>query len=103
MTAPTGTIYPGDPVTITGTATNVRPKKDVHYTWTSDSGTVAGDSNVASIDTKTLAAGTYTVKGHIEQGKKPGEFADCTVPFTVTAFQPPTHLLLGKPEHPQCG
>ena len=90
VTAPTGTIYPGDPVTITGTATNLRPKKDAHYTWTSDGGTVSGDSNVAAIDTKTLSAGTYTVKGHIEQGKKPGEFADCTTPFTITAFQPPT-------------
>ena len=90
VTAPTGTIYPGDPVTITGTATNLRPKKDAHYTWTSDGGTVSGESNVAAIDTKTLSAGTYTVKGHIEQGKKPGEFADCTTPFTVTAFQPPT-------------
>jgi hypothetical protein len=90
VTAPTGAIYPGDPVTITGTATNLRPKKDAHYTWTSDGGTVSGDSNVAAIDTKTLSAGSYTVKGHIEQGKKPGEFADCTTPFTVTAFQPPT-------------
>ena len=90
VTAPTGTIYPGDPVTVTGTATNLRPKKDVHYKWTSDSGTVSGDSNVAAIDTKTVAAGTYTVKGHIEQGPKPGEFADCTTQFTVTAFQPPT-------------
>jgi hypothetical protein len=90
VTAPTGTIYPGDPVTVTGTATNLRPKKDAHYTWTSDGGTVSGDSNVAAIDTKTLSAGSYTVKGHIEQGKKPGEFADCTTPFTITAFQPPT-------------
>jgi hypothetical protein len=90
VTAPTGTIYPGDPVTITGTATDLRPKKNVTYKWTSDSGVVSGDSNVASIDTKTLAAGTYTVKGHIEQGPKPGEFADCTAPFTVTAFEPPT-------------
>ena len=90
VTAPTGEIYPGDPVTITGTATNLRPKKDAHYTWTSDGGTVSGESNVAAVDTKTLSAGTYTVKGHIEQGKKPGEFADCSVPFTVTAFQPPT-------------
>jgi len=90
VTAPTGTIYPGDPVTVTGTATNLRPKKDVHYTWTSDGGTVSGESNVASIDTKTLSAGTYTVKGHVEQGPKPGWFADCTAAFTVTAFQPPT-------------
>jgi hypothetical protein len=90
VTAPTGTIYPGDPVTVTGTSTNLRPKKNVNYKWTSDSGAVSGDSNVAAIDTKTLAAGNYTVKGHIEQGPKPGEFADCTTQFTVTAFQPPT-------------
>ena len=90
VTAPTGAIYPGDPVTITGTATNLLPKKDAHYTWTSDGGTVSGESNVAAVDTKTLSAGTYTVKGHIEQGKKPGQFADCSAPFTITAFQPPT-------------
>jgi hypothetical protein len=91
VTAPTGTIYPGDPVTITGTATNVLPKKVPTYSWTADSGvTVSGTSNVASVDTKTLAPGTYTVKGHVEDGKKPGRFADCSVPFTVTQFQPPT-------------
>ncbi len=42
VTAPTGTIYPGDPVTITGTATNLNPKKDAHYKWTSDGGTSLG-------------------------------------------------------------
>jgi hypothetical protein len=90
VTAPTGTIYPGDAVTVTGTPTNLLPKKDPTYTWTSDAGPVSGTSSVASIDTKTLAAGSYTVKGHVSQGMKPGQFADCSVPFTVTAFQPPT-------------
>ncbi len=90
VTAPTGTIYPGDPVTITGTATNLRPKKNVNYKWTSDSGPASGNSNVAAIDTKNLNAGTYTVRGHIEQGTKAGESADCTTHFTVTAFEPPT-------------
>ncbi len=90
VTAPTGAIYPGDPVTITGTATDLRAKKPATYKWSADGGTVTGDSNVASVDTKTLAAGTYTVKGHVEQGPKPGMFADCTTPFTVKAFDPPT-------------
>jgi hypothetical protein len=90
VTAPTGTIYPGDVVTITGTPTNLMPKKDASYSWTSDAGPVSGTSSTASIDTKTLSAGNYTVKGHISQGAKPGQFADCSVPFTVTAFQPPT-------------
>jgi hypothetical protein len=87
---PTGTIYPGDPVTVTGTATNLMPKKEPTYTWNSDSGPVAGTSNVGNIDTKSLAPGTYTVKGHVSEGTKPGQFADCSVPFTITAFQPPT-------------
>jgi len=65
-------------------------KKPVTYTWTSDGGPVSGTSSVASVDTKTLAAGTYTVKGHVSQGMKPGQFADCSAQFTVTAFQPPT-------------
>ncbi|MDE1162426.1 MAG: hypothetical protein PW792_10855 [Acidobacteriaceae bacterium] len=90
VTAPTGTIYPGDVITVTGTGTNLNPKKDAAYTWTSDAGSVSGTSNVASVDTKTLSAGTYTVKGHISQGQKPGQFADCSTTFTVTAFQPPT-------------
>jgi outer membrane protein OmpA-like peptidoglycan-associated protein len=90
VTAPTGTIYPGDVVTVTGTAGMVIEKKPVSYTWTSDGGPVAGSANVASVDTKTFAAGTYTVKGHVSQGMKPGQFADCSVQFTVTAFAPPT-------------
>ena len=90
VTAPTGTIYPGDVVTVTGTATNLNPKKAPAYTWTSDGGTVSGTENVASVDTKPLSAGSYTVKGHVSQGAKPGEMADCSAQFTVTAFQPPT-------------
>jgi hypothetical protein len=90
VTAPTGTIYPGDVVTVTGTAGMLNDKKPVTYTWTSDSGPVSSTSNVAAVDTKTLSAGTYTVKGHLSQGMKPGQFADCSAQFTVTAFAPPT-------------
>ena len=90
VTAPTGTIYPGDAVTVTGTAMNLNPKKDASYTWTSDGGTVSGTSNVAAVNTSTLSAGSYTVKGHVSQGNKPGQMADCSAQFTVTAFAPPT-------------
>jgi outer membrane protein OmpA-like peptidoglycan-associated protein len=43
-----------------------------------------------TVDTKALNPGTYTVKGHVEEGKKPGQFADCSATVTVTQFQPPT-------------
>ena len=90
VTAPTGTIYPGDQITITGTATNLQPKKTATYSWTSDAGAITSTSTTATIDTKTLAAGTYTVKGHVSEGTKPGEFADCSATVTVTAIEPPT-------------
>ena len=57
VTAPTGDIYPGDQVTVTGTATNVDPKKTASYSWSVDSGgNREHTSNVVTIDTKTLAA-----------------------------------------------
>jgi hypothetical protein len=85
------TVFPGDPVTVTGTPANLNPKKTATYTWSADQGvTVSGTSSTGNIDTKTLAPGTYNVKGHITEGKKPGEMADCTASFTVKAFEPPT-------------
>ena len=82
--------YPGDPITITGTASNLNPKKNPTYTWAADGGTISGTSNTATIDTKTAAPGTYTVKGHIAEGTKPGESTDCTASYTIKAFEPPT-------------
>ena len=84
VAAPT-TVFPGDPVTVTGTAANLNPKKTPTYNWTSDGGTVSGTSNVANVDTKTLSAGTYTVKGHVSEGTKPGMMADCSAQFMVRA------------------
>jgi outer membrane protein OmpA-like peptidoglycan-associated protein len=83
-------LYPGDPLTVTGTASNLNPKKTATYVWTGDGLKVTGNNNVATVDTSTLAAGTYTVKGHVSEGNKPGQMADCAAPFTVMAIQPPT-------------
>ena len=84
------TVFPGDPITVTGTALNLDPKKTATYTWTSDGGTISGSSSTANVDTKTAAPGTYTVKGHVSEGAKPGQMADCSAQFTVKAFEPPT-------------
>ena len=83
-------VYPGDPVTATGTAVNLNPKKTATYTWTSTSGPISGTSSTANIDTKGVAPGTYTVKGHVSEGAKPGMMADCSADFTVKPFDPPT-------------
>ena len=83
-------IYPGDPITVTGTALNLNPKKNPTYKWTSTGGTIAGTTATANVDTKGIAPGTYTVKGNISEGTKPGQFADCSGDFTVKPFEPPT-------------
>jgi hypothetical protein len=84
-------VYPGDPVTITGTPTNLNPKKNPTYTWTGNNGVkVTGDSTTANVDTNGLNPGSYTVTGHVSQGQKPGQFADCTANFEVKQFEPPT-------------
>jgi hypothetical protein len=83
------TGYPGDPITVTGTAMNLNPKKTATYTWSSTGGTISGTSSTANIDTKTAAPGTYTVTGHVTEGAKPGQSADCTAQFTVKPFDPP--------------
>jgi outer membrane protein OmpA-like peptidoglycan-associated protein len=84
------TVYPGDPLTVTGTALNLNPKKTATYSWTSTGGVVSGTSSTASVDTKDAAPGTYSVKGHVSEGTKPGMMADCSADFTVKAFEPPT-------------
>jgi len=90
VTVPTGTIYPGDIVTISGTPAGLNPKKAASYTWAAEGIPVSGTSDVVSVNTKSLAPGSYTVHGHVAQGSRPYEIADCSTQFTVAAFQPPT-------------
>lgn len=83
-------VYPGDPVTVTGNAQNLNPKKTPTYSWTSTGGKVSGTSNVANVDTAGLNPGTYTVTGHVTEGPKAGQSADANASFTVKPFEPPT-------------
>ena len=87
--APTA-VFPGEPVTITGNATNLNPKKTATYSWSGQGVTVSGTSSTGNVDTGSLAPGSYTVTGHVTEGVKPGQAADCTAQFTVKAFEPPT-------------
>jgi outer membrane protein OmpA-like peptidoglycan-associated protein len=82
--------FAGDPITVTGTAMNINPKKTAVYSWTSDGGKISGTSNVANVDTNGMNPGTYNVKGNVSEGKKAGEFADCAATFTINQPLPPT-------------
>ena len=95
--------YPGDPITVTGTALNLNPKKTPTYTWNSSGGAISGTSTTANITTATAAPGTYTVTGHVTEGPKPGQSADCTAQFTINAFQPPTISCSASPSSVNSG
>ncbi|MBT9330678.1 OmpA family protein [Paracidobacterium acidisoli] len=90
-------VFPGDQITITGTASNLNPKKTATYSWTGQGLTVSSTSNTATIDTGSLAAGSYTVTGHVTEGAKAGQSADCTSQFTVKQFEPPTVSCVANP------
>lgn len=97
-------VYPGDPVTVTGTATNLNPKKTATYSWTANNGAnVSGNASTGSIDTANLAPGTYTITGHVSEGQKVGQFADCTATLTVKQFEPPTISCSANPTTVQPG
>jgi outer membrane protein OmpA-like peptidoglycan-associated protein len=90
-------VFPGEQVTITGTATNLNPKKTASYSWTGQGVNVGGTNPTATIDTGTLQPGSYTVTGHVTEGPKAGQSADCTAQFTVKQFEPPTVSCTANP------
>jgi outer membrane protein OmpA-like peptidoglycan-associated protein len=83
-------VFPGGAIAASGTAVNLDPAKVAVYTWAVDGGTVAGVASTAKIDTTGIAPGAYTLKGHVSEGDKPGENADCTAPYAVKPYPPPT-------------
>jgi hypothetical protein len=88
------TVYPGTDVTVTCTPGNLNPKMNAVYSY---SGAGAkGNGTTATVDTSSLAPGSYTVQGAVKEGKKgkegvkPWEAANGSTTFTVKAFEPPT-------------
>ncbi len=91
------TVYPGGAVTVTGTASNLNPKKTAKYSWMGQGLTVNSSTSSATIDTANLQPGTYKVAGHVTEGNKPGQSADCAASFTVKQFEPPTLSCTASP------
>ena len=88
------TVFPGDPVTVTATASGLNPKENAVYSWSGDG--VSGTGTTATVATGSLAPGSYTVKCGVKEGKpgkeglKPWQVADASTTFTVKDFEPPT-------------
>jgi hypothetical protein len=90
-------VFPGDPVTITATASNLDLKKKATYTWTTSGGHITGTDATATVTTAGLAPGDYTVSGHVSEGIRPGQQASCTAGFRVHAYEPPTITCSANP------
>jgi hypothetical protein len=90
-------VFPGDPVTVTATATNLEAKKKLSYTWTASGGELTNNDTTANINTAGLAPGDYTVSGHVTEGKRPGESANCTAGFRIHNPAPPTIACSANP------
>ncbi len=96
-------VFPGEQVTVTGTASNLDPKKKETYSWSGQGLTVSGTTATTTIDTGTLQPGSYTVSGHVGEGVKAGQSADCTTQFTVKQFEPPSVSCTANPSSVQPG
>ena len=90
-------VFPGAPVTVTAAPPSVDRKGTTTYRWSGQGFTVTGSGPTATINTSGLAPGEYRVEGHVTEGAKPGESADCTVAFTVKAYEPPTISCISNP------
>ena len=89
-TADPGNPLSGDPVTITSSITDLRSAKDTQYLWEVSAGKIAPNGPTAVVDTRGLAAGAYTVSGHLVRGARHTEVASCTASFNLRVIQPPT-------------
>ncbi len=83
------TVTVGQPVEITATA--IDPDNDpLSFSWNASSGTVEGSGSSARLETADLTPGSYTVTGHVDDGRS--GTADCAVVFDVQAAQPPPEV-----------
>jgi len=88
------TVYPGTDVTITCTASNLNPKMNAIYSYSGAN--AQGNGPTTTVNTSSLAPGSYTVQGDVKEGKKgkegakPWQAASASTTFTVKAFEPPT-------------
>jgi hypothetical protein len=92
-------VYPGDPITVTGRVINLQEKKNLvpQYTWTTTGGTLSRSGENTSIATAGLAAGDYTVVGKVSEGSLPTQHAECSASFRVTGYEPPTIACSANP------
>lgn len=83
-------VMVGEPITATVAASNFNPKHTgLTYAWSANGGAVTGKDTTATIDTTTVAPGSYAVTAHVTDPKsKNNNVASCSANFTVKPLPP---------------
>ena len=97
------TVFVGDPVMVSLQTANIDPKRTPVYSWSSSGGRVEGSDTAITVDTRGLAAGTYTVTATVAQGKRPKQRATCNASFQARAYDPPTVTCVANPDRVRPG
>jgi hypothetical protein len=92
-------VYPGDPISVTSRVINLEANKKVGptYTWSTSGGKITSTGEAAQINTAGLAPGDYAVSGHVSEGSRASEHADCSASFRVAGYEPPTLACSANP------
>ncbi|MHB1022388.1 MAG: OmpA family protein [Acidobacteriaceae bacterium] len=90
-------VHSGDLVSVIGTVNNADPRKQLVYSWSTTGGQLTPRANSAVVDTTGLVAGNYTITGHVSEGRRRDESADCTTGFSIRLNQPPTITCAANP------
>jgi hypothetical protein len=98
-TATPQVIFPGDPVSVIGVATNLDRHRTVTFRWSGRGVGMNASKPIVELDTSALEPGTYTVTGHVSEGNHAGQSADCRAQFTVQSLSQPgsNHSLIPRP------
>jgi hypothetical protein len=99
-------VMQGEPITATASASNFNPKHTLNYAWSGNGGAVSGKDNTATIDTKGVAGGNYTVTSTVTDPKmKKNNEATCSASYTVKEppKNPPTMTCSADPASAQAG
>ena len=98
-------VYAGEPVQASASTSGFNPKHTLAYNWTSTGGAVSGKDAAASVDTKSLNPGSYTVSVHVTDPKSSKAMADCNATFAIKELpkHPPQISCSANPTTVQSG
>jgi hypothetical protein len=82
-TATPQSVFVGDRLSVIGVATNLDPRKKATFHWIGHGVSMNESEPIAEIDTAGLNPGVYKVGGHVSEGNRAGQSADCTAAYTV--------------------